>query len=134
MGALLVRHLIESTLLCLLLGAIAASLQRQRAAVRHALWLIGVSKLLAPTFLLTATGAQLAFLLPATAWISYLAARASAPITGLIWKLAFSPFHRCHPKWISSIVGALVARFDRYVCRLVYSPGPKPLYAHAGRI
>lgn len=83
MGALLVRHLIESTLLCLLLGAIAASLQRQRAAVRHALWLIGVSKLLAPTFLLTATGAQLAFLLPATAWISYLAARASALLLAL---------------------------------------------------
>jgi bla regulator protein blaR1 len=83
MGALLLRHLVESTLLCMLLGAVACSLRRQGAAARHTLWLIGVSKFLIPASLFTAVGAQLAFVLPATAWISLLAAQASALLVSL---------------------------------------------------
>ena len=83
MSALLVRHLLESTLVCLLLGALACSLKRQGASARHTVWLIGISKFLLPTFLFTAAGAQIAFFWPATAWISVLAAKASALVVAL---------------------------------------------------
>lgn len=70
MGLLLFRHFAESTILCLLMGAAASCLRRQSAAGRHTLWLIAISKFLLPTFLFTAAGARIAFVLPAAAWLS----------------------------------------------------------------
>jgi len=74
MIAPLARHLFESTLFCLLMGAVASCLRGHRAAARHAIWLVGVSKFALPTALLAATGAQIAFMLPASSWISSLVA------------------------------------------------------------
>ncbi len=73
MIAPLARHLFESTLFCLAVGALACCLRGHRAAARHAVWLVGVSKFAIPTALLAATGAQIAFVLPASSWVSSLA-------------------------------------------------------------
>ncbi len=82
---LLFRHLFESTVFCLVLGAVAFCLQRRGAAARYTAWLIGISKFAVPTSLLAATGARIAFFLPATSffvpatsWISSMAVKLSA--------------------------------------------------------
>jgi len=72
------RHLVGSTLLCFLLGGLACCFRRQRAATRHAAWLIGISKFAIPSALFAATGAQLAFFLPASSWFSSLVLKLSA--------------------------------------------------------
>ncbi len=74
MIAPLARHLFESTLFCVVMGAVAYCLRGHRAAVRHAVWLVGALKFALPTALLAAAGAQIAFMLPASLWISSLAA------------------------------------------------------------
>jgi beta-lactamase regulating signal transducer with metallopeptidase domain len=74
---LLSRHLIDSTLFCLLMGGVACCLKRQRAAARYSLWLMGIAKFGIPTALLAATGARIAFLVPASAAMAILAAKFS---------------------------------------------------------
>ncbi len=77
MIALLSRHLADSTLFCLSMGGLACCLKKQWAAARHSLWLMGVAKFGIPTALLAATGARIAFLVPASAAISGLASKFS---------------------------------------------------------
>lgn len=84
MIAPLARHLFESTLFCLALGAIACCLRGHRAAARHAVWLVGVSKFAVPTALLAAAGAQIAFALPASSWISSLAFKLYAVLAAVL--------------------------------------------------
>lgn len=84
---LLFRHLLESTILCILLGCFNRCLRGQAAAVRHSVWLIGIAKFSIPTVLLTTTGAWMAFVLPATAWISSLAAKLSGVLASLFGML-----------------------------------------------
>lgn len=87
MTGLLFRHIFESTVFCVLFGSLAFLLRRQSAATRHSVWLISVLKFSIPTVLFTATGAWMAFVLPATAWVSLWAAKFSTVLTGLfgIW-------------------------------------------------
>ena len=87
MMELFIRHLLESTLFCILLGALASCLSRQGAAARYTLWLIGISKFSIPTALLAVTGARIAFIWPADAWISAIAAKVSAVLVSLfgVW-------------------------------------------------
>ena len=66
MTAFLVRHLLESTFVCLLLSAVACCLRRG-AAARYAVLLLAVAKFAVPTVLLSQTGEQLASLWPAGA-------------------------------------------------------------------
>ncbi|MDQ2711543.1 MAG: M56 family metallopeptidase [Acidobacteriota bacterium] len=84
---LFVRHLLESTLFCILLGALASCLRRQGAAARHTIWLIGISKFSIPTALLAVTGARMAFVWPAASWVSSIADKVSAVLVGLfeVW-------------------------------------------------
>lgn len=86
----LFRHLLESTLWCMLLGSLTYCLRRQAAAVRHSVWLISTLKFLIPTVVLTATGARLAFILPASDWISSLAGKVLAVLVNLVGML---PIH-----------------------------------------
>ncbi len=78
MIAMVSRHLFDSTLFCLSMGGLASCLKRQRAAARYSLWLIGIAKFAIPTALLAATGARIAFLMPASAAMALLAAKFSA--------------------------------------------------------
>ncbi len=83
MIALLSRHLLESTLFCLLLGGLACCLRRHGAAARHSVWLIGLSKFFIPTVLLALTGARIAFLIPAASWVSALTGKLSVVFAAL---------------------------------------------------
>ena len=87
---LIFRHLVESTLVCIFVGSLTYVLPRQSAAVRHSIWLISILKFFIPTLLLSATGASIAVILPATAWLSSFAPKFSALLTRLFvtW-----PFH-----------------------------------------
>jgi beta-lactamase regulating signal transducer with metallopeptidase domain len=87
MTILLFRHLLESTLFCVLFGSLAFCLRRQSAAARHSVWLVGLLKFSIPSVLFTATGAWMALVLPATAWVSLWAAKFSHVLIGLfgIW-------------------------------------------------
>lgn len=78
MIAVISRHLLDSTLFCLLTGGLACCLKRQRAATRYSLWLMGIGKFAVPTALLTETGARMAFLVPASTGMALLAAKFSA--------------------------------------------------------
>jgi beta-lactamase regulating signal transducer with metallopeptidase domain len=69
MMSFLVRHLLESTFFCLILGAFAYGV-RKGATTRYAVWLMGIAKFAIPTVLLAKTGGQIAFLWPAAAWLS----------------------------------------------------------------
>lgn len=84
MIALLSRHLLESTLFCLLLGGLACCLRRHGAAARHSVWLIGLSKFFIPTVLLAVAGARLAFLMPAASWVSALSGKLSVVFAALL--------------------------------------------------
>jgi beta-lactamase regulating signal transducer with metallopeptidase domain len=76
MTPFVLRHLLESTLFCLLLSLLACCLRNTATAnVRHAVWLIGISKFAIPSVLLAKTGAAIAFLWPAASWLSSLARR-----------------------------------------------------------
>ncbi len=74
-----IRHLLESTLFCILLSSLACCLKRG-AAVRHAVWLIGISKFAIPSVLLTAAGARIAFFWPAASWLAWAANKVSAAL------------------------------------------------------
>jgi len=63
------RHLLESTLFCLLLSLLACTL-RTSATARYAVWLMAVAKFAIPSVLLAKTGAEIAFLWPAAGWLS----------------------------------------------------------------
>ena len=69
MSSFVVRHLLESTLFCLLLSLLAGTL-RTSATARHAIWLMAVAKFAVPSVLLAKTGAQIAFFWPAATWLS----------------------------------------------------------------
>lgn len=69
MMSFLVRHLLESTLFCLLLSAFAGWL-RKGATTRYAVLLMGIVKFAIPTVLLAKTGGEIAFLWPAASWLS----------------------------------------------------------------
>ncbi len=71
----LFRHLLESTFFCLFVGSLTYCLRRQAASVRHSVWLISTLKFAVPTALLAAAGAHIAYVLPASAWISSVAAK-----------------------------------------------------------
>jgi beta-lactamase regulating signal transducer with metallopeptidase domain len=60
------------------MGGLAGCLKRERAAARHSLWLLGIAKFGIPAALLAATGARIAFLVPASAAMAVLAAKFSA--------------------------------------------------------
>ena len=83
MTDLLVRHLLESTLLCVVRGSLTYCLQRQAAAVRHSIWLISVLKFSLPSAMLAVTGAWVAFVLPAGAWVSFVAAKLSVLLAAM---------------------------------------------------
>jgi bla regulator protein BlaR1 len=95
MFAFLFRHLVESTLVCLSLGAVACCLKHQRATVRQALWLIGLLKFVAPGTLLAALGARIAFAVPAAPWVSWLTAKFSSVLAELfgIWPSRMAAGH-----------------------------------------
>ncbi len=80
---LLSRHLFESSLFCILVGGLACCLRRHAAAARHVVWLVGISKFAIPTLLLAATGARIAYILPAASWASSLAIKSSALLSGI---------------------------------------------------
>ncbi len=71
MSLFVVKHLLESTFVCLLLSAVARGLKRG-AAARYAVLLLAVTKFAVPTVLLSQRGEQLAALWPAAPWISIL--------------------------------------------------------------
>ncbi len=71
MSVFVVKHLLESTFVCLLLSAVARGLKRG-AAARYAVLLLAVTKFAVPTVLLSQRGEQLAALWPAAPWISLL--------------------------------------------------------------
>lgn len=77
-----IRHLLESTLFCLLLFALGACLKK-RAAARYTLGLAGICKFAIPSLLLMPTGARLAFFWPATPWLSSVVNKMSAALTQL---------------------------------------------------
>ena len=104
MIAHLAHHLFESTVFCLALGAIACCLRGHRAAARHAAWLIGVSKFALPTALLAATGAQIAFLLPASSWVSSLAFKLYAVLAGVLDSLPAKLIPRDTPAVTTGLV------------------------------
>ncbi len=83
MIAIISRHLIDSTLFCLLMGGLACCLKQQRAAARYSLWLMGIAKFGMPTVLLVAAGARVAFLVPASAAIATLATNFSQLLSTL---------------------------------------------------
>jgi bla regulator protein BlaR1 len=77
----MIRHLLESTLFCLLLSGLACCLQKTATAtVRHSIWLIGASKFAIPSVLLAKTGAAIAFFWPAASWLSFLANKVQAAL------------------------------------------------------
>jgi beta-lactamase regulating signal transducer with metallopeptidase domain len=96
------HHLLESTLVCVLLGACAACLRRCSAAVRHGLWLVSILKFAIPTVLLAATGAWMAAVLPATEWMLSFAPRLLTVLRSLFGAFSF-------PSDVSSGAGALLA-------------------------
>jgi beta-lactamase regulating signal transducer with metallopeptidase domain len=71
------RHILESTVFCLLLSGLACCL-RKSATARYAVWLVGIAKFAIPTVLLAGTGAKFALFWPANSWLSTLANRISA--------------------------------------------------------
>jgi bla regulator protein BlaR1 len=77
------RHLLESTLFCVLLSVLACGL-RTSATARYALWLTGIAKFAIPSVLLAKTGAKIAFFWPAAAWLSSLAERVSAALSKVL--------------------------------------------------
>lgn len=80
------RHLVESTLLCLLLSALASCF-RKGVAARYAVRLIGVSKFAIPSVLLASTGARIAVFWPATSWVSSAAHHVSAMVAAILGML-----------------------------------------------
>ena len=72
----LLRHLVESTLVCLLLSGLACCL-RHSATARYAVWLLAAAKFTIPSILLAKTGAEIAFLWPAAGWLSLIANQVS---------------------------------------------------------
>ncbi len=76
MTSFVLRHLLESTFVALVLGAVACCLRRG-AAARYAVWLMAVAKFAVPTVLLAKTGQEIASFLPATPWMSIAAYRIS---------------------------------------------------------
>ena len=86
MMALICRHLLESTLFCLLLCALASCF-RQAAAARYAILLIGISKFAIPSVLLAPAGARIAVLWPATSWLASVAHTVSATLAALLGML-----------------------------------------------
>jgi beta-lactamase regulating signal transducer with metallopeptidase domain len=69
MISFLLRHLLESTFFCLLLGGVACCL-RKSATARCAVLLMGVAKFAIPTVVLAKTGESLAAFWPAASWLS----------------------------------------------------------------
>ncbi len=86
-----IRHLLESTLFCLLLSLLACCLRRG-ATARHSVLLLGISKFAIPSVLLTATGARIAFLWPAAEWLSAMMHRFSAALTAVVGLLPRDSF------------------------------------------
>ncbi|MGC2659682.1 MAG: M56 family metallopeptidase [Bryobacteraceae bacterium] len=86
MMALISRHLLESTLFCLLL-CVLASCFRQAAAARYAIRLIGISKFAIPSVLLAPAGARIAVLWPATSWLASVVHAVSATLAALVGML-----------------------------------------------
>ncbi len=79
----LLRHLLGATLLCLFFSLIACCFRHQAAALRHCVWFISLLKFAIPTALLATAGARIAFVFPASAWISAIAVRLSLLLAGL---------------------------------------------------
>jgi bla regulator protein blaR1 len=69
MMSFLIRHLLESTLFCLLLGGVAFCL-RKRVTARYAVLLMGAAKFAIPTVVLAKTGEELAAFWPASSWLA----------------------------------------------------------------
>jgi hypothetical protein len=86
MMALISRHLLESTLFCLLLCALASCF-RHAAAARYAIRLIGVAKFAIPSVLLATAGAKIAVLWPATSWLASVVHTVSATLAALLGML-----------------------------------------------
>ena len=78
-----IRHLLESTLFCLLLSSLACYL-RSGATARHSVLLLGISKFAIPSVLLTTAGARIAFFWPAAEWLSSMVHRFSAALTAIV--------------------------------------------------
>jgi bla regulator protein blaR1 len=110
MTNLLFEHLVESTLLCLFLGACAVSLRQCKASVRYALWLGSVVKFAVPTVLLTATGAWMAAVMPATTWILSWAPRLLVLLTTVFGRWPFR-------------IAADETRFDSYILLAIWATG-----------
>lgn len=112
MPALLLRHLFESTLFCLLLVPLACCLQKG-AAARHAVWLIAVLKFAIPSVLLTPTGAKIAFFWPAGSWFSFVVAKVSALLVVLFGFLPIAASHSVLAVWAMGTVAMFGAWFVR---------------------
>lgn len=83
------RHLLESTLLYLLLCALAHHVCK-RPSSRYAVLFIGVAKFAIPPALLAPVGVQLANLWPATTWVSSFASK----LNGIFWLILGAPLSR----------------------------------------
>jgi hypothetical protein len=89
MTSTLLRHVFESTLLCIMFGFLTLCLRRQPATMRHSFWMLSILKFAIPTTLLAATGAWVAVVIPATDGALAAAARLSSFLSKLpgFWPL-----------------------------------------------
>lgn len=122
MTELLVRHLFESTLFCLIMAGLALCLRPQSSALRYTLWLVGVAKFAVPAAVLKAAGAQLAFLVPASAWMSLAASKLSALLTVFFGflpaNMAMNETTVTHDVLVSLWLFGSAAMFGRWLTRL----------------
>ena len=123
----LFRHLLDATLLCLFFCVLACCFRHHAASLRHSVWFISLLKFSIPTALLAAAGARMAFVFPASAWISAVAARLTILLANLA-NLLPSPIETqaasvvarvVLPIWLFGFVGLFVA----WLCRLRQSSG-----------
>ncbi len=70
-------HLLESTVVCLLLVSLACCL-RKSARARYAVLVLAAAKFAIPSILLAKTGAEMALFWPAASWLSLIANRVSS--------------------------------------------------------
>ncbi len=119
---MILRHLVESTLFCLMMGALAYCLRPRHSSSRYALWLIGVSKFALPAFLLKSAGEKLAFVFPAPAWLSFAAVKFSVLLAAVF---SFLPSHlgrteivATHSILFSVWIGVSVLLIGRWLLQL----------------
>jgi beta-lactamase regulating signal transducer with metallopeptidase domain len=112
MTSFVFRHLFESTLFCLLLSLLAATL-RAGATARHAVWLIAVGKFAIPSVLLAKTGAEIAFFWPAADWLSSMANEVSAALLAILGVLPPGMETTALAVWVLGAVSVLAIWFAR---------------------